>query len=425
MNTFQIPYGKKNLNIRIPEEYKVSLVKPRYASPCQNEDEEIKKVLDYPINSKKIEDHKDRKTACIVISDFTRPAPNNLFIQHILKRLKIAGIESKNTKILIATGQHPLIDSTKFGDLIDLKSIGEAEVLCHNPYDEAELIYLGQSSKGTPVFINKHYMNSELKILTGVIDPHQFVGFTGGAKIVSIGLAGIKTIESNHSMMKLPGAKLGKIEGNPVREDIDEIGELAGVDFVLNAVVDENKKILKAFAGHHIAVHREGSLFLKKIAEVEVEKPFDIIIASPGGYPKDIDFYQSQKAIAHAVRICKKGGLIVLFAECPDGIGDDEFYIWMKNSNSPGDIIDKFQKIGFKMGFHKAFLLSKSLVDVNVYIYSDGISEHVAKQLFLQYMKDYEKGLINILSESKQFNNIAIIPFANSTVTPDYFSLTK
>jgi nickel-dependent lactate racemase len=352
-----------------------------------------------------------------VISDTTRPAPHRLLLQPILKRLDRLGVSRGSIKILIATGQHPGIPPEEFCRFIDPSWTEGIEVLCHHPSDH--LIFIGRTSRGTPVWINRDFWESDSKILTGVIDPHQFVGFTGGAKMASIGLAGIRTIEANHSMLMRPESRVGEIEGNPVREDIDEMGARLGIDFILNVVLNEANHVVRAFAGHYLEAWREGVRLSRSIQGVDPGQKMDLVIASPGGYPKDIDLYQVQKGLSHAARIVKDGGTIILAGECSQGVGDDLFLEAVMRSETPEEVIEKFQSRAFRMGVHKAFLWCRALSEKKVYFYSGKMDPSLIRQFFLEPVSSVQEAISKALAGLPSNPRIAIMPKASSTFVID------
>jgi nickel-dependent lactate racemase len=247
-----------------------------------------------------------------------------------------------------------------------------------------------------------------------MIDPHQFVGYTGGVKGAAIGLAGAQTIEANHSMLFHPQALIGEIHENPVRQDIEEIGKMIGVDFAVDVVLDETDQIIKVFSGEPSEVERAGSEFCRGVYEIRVSKEYDMVIVSPGGYPKDINLYQAQKALANATPLLRQGGEIILVAECSEGHGDEVFYQTMKKYRSPQEVAESFRHQAFRMGLHKAFLWARSLIKAQVYLHS-ALEEALVYELMVLPVKSVEELLGRIKAKYVHPPQIAIIPKGNST----------
>ena len=280
--------------------------------------------------------------------------------------------------------------------------------------NRTDLTSLGNTSRGTPVFLNPLFCQAELRLVIGLIDPHQFVGYTGGVKGAAIGLAGSQTIEANHSMLFQPEAVVGEILANPVRQDIEEIGRMAGVHWVMNVVLNEANEVVRIFSGDPVEVECAGSEFCRSVYETAASKEYDLVIASPGGYPKDINVYQAQKALAHVSPLVRPGGDILFFAECPEGHGDELFYRMMKEYKSPQEVVERFRKERFKMGRHKAFLWCRSLIKAHVHLHSL-IDERLSRTLMVQPVKTIEDTLQKIGTQYPGPPQIAVIPKANST----------
>jgi len=288
-------------------------------------------------------------------------------------------------------------------------------VLIHDARDEGGLQRVETTSRGTPLWVNRHYLEADARIVVGNVDPHQFAGFTSGAKGVVIGCGGLATIQANHSLMEHPLARMGISYGNPVREDIDEAGRLIGIDFALNVVVNGQHEVVRAFAGAVDAVSEESRSLSLSLAQAEFEEPADVVIASPGGYPKDIDLYQAQKALAHASCVVRPGGTVVLVAECRDGIGDVLFERWMTEASSLDEVIERFRREGFRLGAHKAYLFARDMVRAKVLLVSS-LSEVLARKLFFTPFSTLSEALEAALAEHGQTAGVAVLPQASAVV---------
>jgi nickel-dependent lactate racemase len=277
-----------------------------------------------------------------------------------------------------------------------------------------DLTFLGHTSRKTPVYVHPRFPQAGFRIAVGLIDPHQFVGYTGGVKCAAVGLAGAQTIEHNHSFLFHPQAVVGEIRDNPVRQDLEEVGRLMGVDFAVNVVLDETNRIVKGFSGDPPEVERVGSEFCRTVYEIPVSAEYDVVIASPGGYPKDLNLYQAQKALAHAAPVVRQGGDIVLLAECPDGHGEEEFYRTMQRFSTPAEIVEKFPKEPFKMGAHKAFLWARSLAKAEVHLVS-AMEEGLSRKFMVSPAKDLAEVFAKLKGKYPDPPRLAAMPKANST----------
>jgi nickel-dependent lactate racemase len=214
-------------------------------------------------------------------------------------------------------------------------------------------------------------------MVIGQIDPHQFVGFTGGSKGVTIGCASAETIEHNHGLMFSEYARVGNLNKNPVREDLNEAGRMIGLDFAINVILNADKKVVQLLAGDPEKVLTQGSKTCAAVYGVNLRHKFDIVVASCGGLPKDISLYQSQKGLNLASHAVKRGGKILLLAACTKGVGDDIYFDYVCQFATPGEVLQDFKMLGFKMGAHKAYLFGRTLANYDVADPSKVITEWV------------------------------------------------
>jgi len=415
MEAIKIPYGQQNIKWKPPEGFSVEMIYPKDAPGIPDQIGEVVRALEEPINSKKLEDFSGIKTVAIVISDLTRPVPNKIILPPIINKLEKMGVNPKDIKVIVGTGLHRVSTQDDFVELLGEDLANKVTVISHDALDEKMQVHCGMTRLGTPVKVNKHYVEADLRLLTGMIEPHQIVGFSGGAKALAIGLGSKELIQANHAMLTDERAQLGKLEGNPPREDIDEVGKIVGVDFIVNVIVNNKKEIVKAVAGDFLAAHKEGVRIARKLFEVQVDKPADVIVVSPGGYPKDINAYQAQKGLLHAARAVKENGYIILLADCREGVGDDKFLATMERCKNPMEVIDYFKARDFEVGVHKAFLWCRSLIKAKTYLISHGIDDKTARSLMVQKRSSIDEVLKEIDGLPKNAK-IIVMPKANSTI---------
>ncbi|MCX7826801.1 MAG: lactate racemase domain-containing protein, partial [Verrucomicrobiae bacterium] len=249
----------------------------------------------------------------------------------------------------------------------------------------------------------------------GNIEPPQFQGFSGGVKSAAIGLAGRETISRNHALMIEPCASFGRFEDNPARQDVEEIGRIIGVHFALNAVLNENKEIVGALAGRPGAVMRAGIPLVRRLYEVRVPAPFDLVIASPGGHPKDINLYQAQKALAHASLVTKTGGTVVLVAACPEGTGSHSYERWMEGVTSFDEVSERFRREEFRIGPHKAFQIARDAARVRAWLVSEMAPDFV-RRLLLTPATSLQEAVATTLRDLSPGARVGIMPWANATM---------
>ena len=270
---------------------------------------------------------KGRTSACIVISDVTRPVPNRVILPPILRTLERQGIPSEQITILIATGIHRPNEGKELEEMVGVDIMNNYRIVNHFSGKPETLKYLGVTQNRTPVYINRTYLESDLKIVTGLIEPHLMAGYSGGRKAICPGITSVETMKVMHGphILEHPKASVGILEGNPFHREATEIAQMAGVDFCINVAIDDKRQITGVFAGDLVEAHLAGSKFVEKQATVTLPQPVDAVLVSSAGYPLDTTFYQAIKGILTAVEIVKSDGSIILVAECSQGIGSKPF----------------------------------------------------------------------------------------------------
>lgn len=370
-------YGSGEVELDLPEEQVLAVCRVKDLPGVPDVRSEIVRALENPLESPRLESlAAGKKTAAVVVDDVTRPVPYPDVLVPVLDLLVKVGVPQDGITVIAATGLHrPMTDDELTAWIGPYH--GRVRAINHNSDDPAGLVDLGTTSLGTKIRVNRTFAEAELKVLTGDVDYHQFCGYGGGAKSVYPGMANRAAIETNHSRLEVPGTGMGRIEGNPVRAEIDEVGRMAGVDFILNVVQNSRKGVVAAFAGDMIAAHRAGAALVDRMYKMTVPHRADVVIASPGGYPKDIELYQSQKALQAARKVVKDGGKIFILAECREGHGSDLFHEWMCEAKSPDDIFRRIRE-RFIMGGHKAYQYVRDMEGMEVYLYSSLPADQVA-----------------------------------------------
>ncbi len=411
----KIPYGKTHLSAEIEDSYSIEYLLPKEHPPAQDPARVVKEAVHNPLGD--VRPPQKGQTVAIAINDKTRPVPHEHLLPPILADIRQAGIPNEDVVLVIASGTHPVMPAAEYPWILPQEVLRDYRVVCHDADNDTDLTYLGQTSRGTPVTINREYATADYRIVVGNIEPHQFQGFSGGVKSAAIGLAGKKTIHHNHAMMRHKQARLGEYDNNPARQDVEEIGQMIGIDFALNAILNPQKQIIKALAGDPVAVMKRGIPEVRAIYEVAVAAPYDLMIVSPGGHPKDINIYQSQKGMAHAARVTQEGGRMILCAACPEGSGSSSYEAWMMNTqiHTHADVFERFAREGFQIGPHKAFQISRDACRIHTTIISD-LDDDFIRQLLLHPMPDLQTAIDRALDYLPKETRIGIMPAANATI---------
>lgn len=363
----EFPYGKEEVLLDIPDEKLLGVYAPREHPGVSDLRAEVRRALADPIASPHLSQRaRGGRSAVVVVDDVTRFVPTRELLPPVMEGLAEAGIGVGSVLVIVATGLHRALTDA---ELADVRGDLDVRVVNHDARDEDALVAIGRTSLDREIRVNRAFLEADVKVLTGDVEYHQFCGYGGGAKSVYPGLADACSIEHNHSMMDLSGTGPGRIDGNPVRQEIEEVGRLAGVDFVLNVVMNSRKEVVRAFAGDPAEVVRAGGDLVDEMYRIDVPAAADLVIASPGGHPKDIDLYQSQKALSVSGRVVKKGGTIAVLAECREGHGSALFDTWMTEAGDISEIFERIRK-KFVMGGHKAYQFAREIVRAKVHLMS-------------------------------------------------------
>jgi len=395
MSEFSLKYGKKEIRFKLNKKNVLGVLDlPESKKKVKNLTSSIKKALRRPIGCVSLIEllrEKKPKNPVLILEDITRPNPDYpLIIFTVISELKLAGI--KKVKFVIAYGTHRRQTEEENIKLYgDIQKFGE--IIHHNCDDRNFLVSIGELSTGTELVINKAVAESDFVISLGNIEPHSFAGYTGGRKSILPGVSSRETISRNHSKVILPGVGMGVIKNNPIHLEMLEAAEILARTrpfFILNFIRNTKKEILKIVAGDHKQAFMEGVKFAEKIYTIRVKKEADVVIVSNGGYPKDINLYQAQKSISATHSIVKKGGTIILIAECSEGIGQPIFERWLKNY-SLKEILEKRENEIEAEG-HRAYLTARILSRCDVLVISSIPPEKINKLKF-QSAKDIKSAI--------------------------------
>jgi nickel-dependent lactate racemase len=405
-----LSYGRGSIEFKVPEEKLVGYFEPQRPPPLRDVQGELRRSLRKPRGSKPLREIAvGKQSAVVVIDDSTRSVPSAVLLDAVMEELEEAGLEKRSVTVLVATGLHRPMTDQELRQAVG-RWHGRVLVENHDASNANRLSHVGVTSLGTEVFVNQTYMEADLKILTGDVEHHQFCGFGGGAKSVFPGLADAESIRWNHSRMDLAGTGPGKLDGNPVREEIDEIAKLAGVDFLLAVVLNPEHRIVSLHAGNVEQAFREACAEADRMYRVAVPTHADLVIASAGGHPKDATLYQAQKALTAAVRIGRPGGDVLLVAACLEGSGSALFEEWMEGARTPDELIERTGR-SFIMGGHKAYQVAKEVKRVRVHLYSKLPPDKV-RSWFMQPVVARAEA-VSLIAEAR---TISVLPQATLTL---------
>jgi nickel-dependent lactate racemase len=286
-----------------------------------------------------------RRDACIVISDVTRPVPNKIILPPILQALVEAGIDPAHITILIATGMHRPNLGTELEGMVGREIMDTYRIVNHFCREEVQMRRIAEID-GAPIELNTHYLDADLKIITGLIEPHMYAGYSGGRKSLLPGISSFETMTHMHSFKMIDHPKVTncQLRGNPFHEAGERVAELAGVDFILNVVINKARELVAVVGGHHTVAHQAGCRQVEKMSVREMDAPVDLVVTSAGGYPLDATFYQVSKGLISAKNVLKPGGAIIMVCECREGLGSEAYCEMVRKGDSPEDFFAHYCK---------------------------------------------------------------------------------
>ncbi|HEY3361759.1 MAG TPA: nickel-dependent lactate racemase [Methanosarcina sp.] len=407
--TISLAFGSVTLELEIPEKNLSSIILPSEPETEEQEAFLIKKALKNPIKSKRLSEVVNPDSSIVIIvSDVTRPTPTAKLLPHLLEELYLGGAKDENITIVFALGLHRNQTEEESRKLVGKEIYEKIRCIQH---DTCRCRRIGITSRGTPIEIFEDILDADVIIGTGSIEFHYYAGYSGGAKSVLPGVSSKETVITNHKMMIDEKAVSGRIDG-PVRQDMEEAAKILGLDFILNVVLDSKKEIVAAVAGDFIEAHRKGVEVVDSMYKVPVE-PVDAVIVSCGGFPKDINLFQANKALDNATQAVKEGGSIILVAECAEGIGNQVYECWNRECQSPDNAIERFKKC-FEFGGHKTAIIAKFSKKFRLYLVSK-LSDEQTRTAFFTPMAKVEDALSAVLFENPDAK-IHLMPHGGQTL---------
>jgi len=414
----KIDYGKDGLELNINPKWNVSILRPKLQIAISNPIKTIKNAILNPIGSipllEIIKSQSRLKNVCIVIDDATRPVPSYLILEALTELLNAYGVSYSQIIILIATGLHRKSNEEELKRMIGNKLFGKIKVVNHDANDKKELRYLGTTNDQIPIYVNKHYCESDLKIITGYVEPHFFFGFSGGAKSITPGIAGAETIQTNHSAENIasPYARFGIYENNPMAIISNKIASIVGADFTLNVCINENHKITQVYAGDLQAVHERLVNYQLNHIFSKIPHFFDIVICGNGGYPLDLNLYQAVKSMAIGEMGVKEGGTIISVNQCSDGIGvgQDQFKELLFSGLSPKYLYEKIMSHEIDVPDQwEIQILARVMMRAEIFLISK-LKENEIGNIGLKYAKSIESAIEKALEKHGKDAKILILP---------------
>jgi lactate racemase len=409
-----LDYGKTGLEVEVPDRNLVGPLSLRPVKSLADPEGALTAALARPIDSAPLgELARGRKSACILICDITRPVPNEFLLRQILPTLESAGIPRDKILILIATGLHRPNLGDELVELVGPRIAAAYRVENHDGRNLAEHANLGTSPRGVPVRIDRRYVEADLKIATGLIEPHLMAGYSGGRKLICPGIAALETVQSWHgpAFLEHPRADCGILEGNPVHEENTRIARMAGCDFIVNVSLDNDRRVTSLVAGDMEAAFAKGVEFVESVCKAPVPEPCDVVVTSSAGYPLDTTFYQAIKGLTGVLPIVKQGGTIVIAAALDEGIGSPEFRrLFAENADLDTFMRRILGKDYFVLDQWQLEKLAHVCKKARPRFVTRGLSPETMKSLFVDSAPTVEQAIAEALAEYGPNARIAVVP---------------
>jgi nickel-dependent lactate racemase len=408
-----LAYGRTHLELNLPDDRRIDVLEKHPVPPLTDADAVVRRALDDPIGSPPLRElARGRSDAVIVVSDRTRPVPNAVVLPPILDALRAGGLPPEAVAIQVATGLHRPSTPAELDEMLGTELARSLRIVQHDARNAESHAMLGHTEGGIPIRIDRFFLGSDLRILTGLIEPHLMAGYSGGRKAVCPGLADVETVRVAHGPAMLEGrVGPGIVDGNPLHAGLIEIQRRVGAHFLVNVALDRERRLAAVFGGDVERAHAQGMEFVEREAGVAIDEPADVVIASGGGDPLDATFYQAIKGISTAAGIVRPGGAILLCASLSEGIGSTSFEKLLRECDSPRDFELRLEDSEF-------FAIDQWMVQhlcqahrrARVLLYTDGLPPEATRELLVEPVPTPAAGIERALAGARASARIAVLP---------------
>jgi lactate racemase len=414
----ELAYGTTGLAVELPAE-RTTVIEPRFLSSVPDETVALRDALRAPINWAPLRERVPREARVgIVVCDITRPMPSARVLPVLLEEL--GHVDPARVTIFVATGTHRANTPAELDRMLGADVARQFRVVNHDAFDRESHRYLGRTSSGGPIWIDRDFLDHDVKILTGFIEPHFFAGFSGGPKMIAPGLASIETVLHLHGapMIRDVRATWGITEGNPIHDAIREIAGIVKPDFTLDVTINKAHEITGVFAGELFAAHRRGTAFVRETAMQRVEEPFEVVITTNSGYPLDLNLYQAVKGMSAAAQIVRQGGAIIAAAECSDGLPDfGNYKDILRMGETPEELLELINRPDFEMHDQWEVQVQAQIQrKAQVHLKADGLSDEQIRAAHLAPCEDVGATAEHLLAEYGAGARLAVLPQGPQTI---------
>lgn len=408
-----LAYGRTGLDVDLPDGCEV--LRGREAPGLPDEAQALRDAIRAPVSGPPLARRiRPGGRAVVVHTDITRATPNDRMLPVLLDELELAGVARADISLLNGLGTHRPQTDEETRTLLGDRVVDRYRCVQHDAFDDAGLVSLGATASGHPVRVSRLFMEADIRILTGFIEPHFFAGFSGGPKGVIPAISGAESVNTNHgyAMIAHPGSTWGVTAGNPIWEEMREVALMARPTFLLNVTMNAERRITGVFAGDMLEAHSRGCEFVRRHASVDVAAPFDVVVATNSGYPLDQNLYQAVKGMSAAARIVRQGGAIVMAAACEDGLPDHGMYAsLLAEAGSPEALLRTVSAPGFASRDQwQAQVQAMVQQKADVLLYSGGLADAQIRRALLKPCRDIAAAVRALLSRSGPGARAAVMP---------------
>ena len=417
----RLAYGKSGLDVAIPDTASVTVVEPVFVPAAPDQEATVTGSLRDPIGSPPLcERVGPADTVAVVFSDITRPTPNALIVPAVLRELDQAGVARGRITLFNSTGTHRRNTREELVGMLGEEVVSRCRIVQNDARAVGDHVAVGTTRSGNEIRIQKDFAACSFKILTGFIEPHFFAGFSGGGKAIMPGMAHLDTVMRNHNARNIDDANAtwAVLDGNPLREEVEEAVAFVRPDFLVNVALNRDRKVTRAFSGDVAAAYRAGTEFVRKTAMVEVASPFDIVVTTNSGWPLDLNLYQAVKGMSAAARVTRPGGSIIVAAECRDGLPDHgSFGRLLREAGSLDDLLARIRSPGFCMDDQwEAQILALIAKKADVYVHADGLTPEQVTLARLRPCASIDDQVRILLGKYGRDARICVLPEGPQTV---------
>ena len=405
-------YGKGTQTVEIPDQNLIAVLTANEMEHERRGADAVDYALEHPIGARKLREvAKAGQKVAVITSDISRPLPSYDVLPSVVRELNAAGVPDEDITVVFALGSHRHHTEEERRRLAGEEIFGRIRCIDSDPED---CVHMGTSSNNTPFDISRSVAEADLRIALGNIEFHYFAGYSGGVKALMPGVSTPAAIQCNHSLMVSENACAGKLEGNPVRQDLEEALKFCPIHYIVNAVLDEHKHIVYAVAGDVIEAHRAGCRYLDQMYRKPIPERADIVLVSQGGAPKDANLYQTQKALDNAKHAVKKGGTMIVIGACNEGLGSARFEEWLTGAKMAHSMVERIAE-DFQLGGHKAAAIAMVLENARIDLVSE-MDDDFVRSIFLNPQPSAQTAFDEAMARYGEHATVIAMPFGGATL---------